>query len=234
MYSTYHIPPRRTCGIPTPSGCSAFPARELVPSTPAPARPGTPPSWDIRGRIWRIGPSRWPGWWSPQAPATKAWYRSASATACSPGPWDCITGWSGSAPPSFPPRRATPKAAQIHAGFRHRYHRRHPVLLSVSGRIGEETGGGVPARTISAQTGAAGQRGLHPEMRDQIEQSWGGGFFATDNYGMSELNGPGMSGECRSAAACTSTKIISSARSSTPKPAKSFLPGKPGSWWSPT
>lgn len=25
----------------------------------------------------------------------------------------------------------------------------------------------------------------------------GDGFFATDNYGMSELNGPGMSGECR-------------------------------------
>lgn len=34
-------------------------------------------------------------------------------------------------------------------------------------------------------------------MRCQIEQSWGGGFFATDNYGMSELNGPGISGECR-------------------------------------
>ena len=34
-------------------------------------------------------------------------------------------------------------------------------------------------------------------MRRQIEEHWGGGFFATDNYGMSELNGPGMSGECR-------------------------------------
>ncbi len=31
----------------------------------------------------------------------------------------------------------------------------------------------------------------------QIEERWGGGFFATDNYGLSELNGPGMSGECR-------------------------------------
>ena len=33
-------------------------------------------------------------------------------------------------------------------------------------------------------------------MRDQIEQRWDNGFFVTDNYGMSELNGPGLSGEC--------------------------------------
>ena len=31
-------------------------------------------------------------------------------------------------------------------------------------------------------------------MRDQIERSFG--VFATDNYGMSELMGPGVSGEC--------------------------------------
>ena len=33
-------------------------------------------------------------------------------------------------------------------------------------------------------------------MRTQIEERWGGGFFCTDNYGMSELCGPGVSGEC--------------------------------------
>lgn len=33
-------------------------------------------------------------------------------------------------------------------------------------------------------------------MRDQLEAAWPG-LFATDNYGMSELNGPGFSGECR-------------------------------------
>ena len=33
-------------------------------------------------------------------------------------------------------------------------------------------------------------------MTKQIEESWGNGFFCTDNYGMSELNGPGMSDEC--------------------------------------
>ena len=31
-------------------------------------------------------------------------------------------------------------------------------------------------------------------MRDQIEKTWG--LFATDNYGMSELMGPGISGDC--------------------------------------
>lgn len=31
-------------------------------------------------------------------------------------------------------------------------------------------------------------------MRTQIEKGWG--LFATDNYGMSELIGPGVSGEC--------------------------------------
>ncbi|MFQ8601105.1 MAG: phenylacetate--CoA ligase family protein, partial [Oscillospiraceae bacterium] len=33
------------------------------------------------------------------------------------------------------------------------------------------------------------------EMRSEIEEAWG--LFATDNYGMSELIGPGVSGECR-------------------------------------
>ena len=44
--------------------------------------------------------------------------------------------------------------------------------------------------------GILGSEGSTPEMREQISQSWGNGFFPTDNYGLSELNGPGMSGEC--------------------------------------
>ncbi len=54
-----------------------------------------------------------------------------------------------------------------------------------------------PLGQYRLKLGLLGSEGCTPEMRDQIEQSWGGGFFATDNYGMSELNGPGMSGECR-------------------------------------
>ena len=43
--------------------------------------------------------------------------------------------------------------------------------------------------------GLLGSEGCTPEMRDQIEKNWG--MFVTDNYGMSELMGPGLSGECR-------------------------------------
>ena len=39
-----------------------------------------------------------------------------------------------------------------------------------------------------------GSEGCTPEMRDKIEEAWG--MFVTDNYGMSELIGPGVSGEC--------------------------------------
>ncbi|MBR2152902.1 MAG: phenylacetate--CoA ligase [Clostridia bacterium] len=42
--------------------------------------------------------------------------------------------------------------------------------------------------------GLLGSEGTTPEMRDQIEAAWG--MFVTDNYGMSEIGGPGMSGEC--------------------------------------
>lgn len=43
--------------------------------------------------------------------------------------------------------------------------------------------------------GLLGSEGCTPEMREQIEAAWG--LFATDNYGMSELMGPGVSGECQ-------------------------------------
>lgn len=56
---------------------------------------------------------------------------------------------------------------------------------------------GFPMEDYKLTLGLLGSEGCTPEMRTQIEQRWGSGFFATDNYGMSELNGPGMSGECR-------------------------------------
>lgn len=53
-----------------------------------------------------------------------------------------------------------------------------------------------PMDMYKLKLGLLGSEGCTPEMRQQIEERWGGGFFATDNYGMSELNGPGISGEC--------------------------------------
>lgn len=48
---------------------------------------------------------------------------------------------------------------------------------------------------INLKLGLLGSEGCTEEMRSQIEKTLG--LFATDNYGMSELMGPGVSGECR-------------------------------------
>ncbi len=48
---------------------------------------------------------------------------------------------------------------------------------------------------IHLQLGLLGSEGHTEEMREEVEAALG--FFATDNYGMSELIGPGVSGECR-------------------------------------
>ena len=53
-----------------------------------------------------------------------------------------------------------------------------------------------PMDMYKLKYGILGSEGSTPEMRKEIETHWGNGFFCTDNYGMSELNGPGMSGEC--------------------------------------
>ncbi len=47
---------------------------------------------------------------------------------------------------------------------------------------------------IHLKLGLLGSEGCTEEMRTQIEKSLN--LFATDNYGMSELMGPGVSGEC--------------------------------------
>ena len=47
---------------------------------------------------------------------------------------------------------------------------------------------------INLRLGLFGSEGCTEEMRSQIEKTLG--LFATDNYGMSELMGPGVSGEC--------------------------------------
>ena len=59
-----------------------------------------------------------------------------------------------------------------------------------------EAGEGFPMSSYKLRLGLLGSEGCTPELREQIEKRWGNGFFVTDNYGMSELNGPGMSGEC--------------------------------------
>lgn len=54
---------------------------------------------------------------------------------------------------------------------------------------------GYPRSDYKLKLGLLGSEPCTPEMRDQIEASMG--IFVTDNYGLTEIGGPGMSGECQ-------------------------------------
>ncbi|MDO5688671.1 MAG: phenylacetate--CoA ligase [Tissierellia bacterium] len=53
-----------------------------------------------------------------------------------------------------------------------------------------------PQRDFSLRVGLLGGEGLSEKMRGELRDIWGDGVLFTQNYGMSELNGPGISGEC--------------------------------------
>lgn len=54
---------------------------------------------------------------------------------------------------------------------------------------------GIDCRELGIRLGLFGSEGCSNEMRAKVEEAWN--LFATDNYGMSELCGPGVAGECR-------------------------------------
>ena len=51
-----------------------------------------------------------------------------------------------------------------------------------------------PKKELNLKWGLFGGEGSTEAMRREINEAWG--LFATENYGMSELIGPGVSGEC--------------------------------------
>lgn len=53
-----------------------------------------------------------------------------------------------------------------------------------------------PQRDLELRTGLFGGEAMTIPMRDEMQKVWGDKFFCTQNYGMSELCGPGVSGEC--------------------------------------
>jgi phenylacetate-CoA ligase len=53
---------------------------------------------------------------------------------------------------------------------------------------------GYPISDYKLRLGLFGSEGCTPEMRARIEENLG--VFATDNYGLTEVGGPGASGEC--------------------------------------
>jgi phenylacetate-CoA ligase len=52
----------------------------------------------------------------------------------------------------------------------------------------------IDVSSLKLRIGLFGGEGHTPEMRKEIEQRWG--IVATENYGLSEITGPGVSGEC--------------------------------------
>ncbi len=53
-----------------------------------------------------------------------------------------------------------------------------------------------PMSEYNIKYGILGSESTTKAMQTQIETRWGNDCFVTDNYGLSELNGPGISGEC--------------------------------------
>lgn len=53
-----------------------------------------------------------------------------------------------------------------------------------------------PKRDLNVRIGLVGSELLTDAMRDEMHAYWGSDVLVTSNYGMSELMGPGVSGEC--------------------------------------
>ncbi len=53
-----------------------------------------------------------------------------------------------------------------------------------------------PAKDIGLKVGLFGGEGMSDALRGDLQRIWGPQAKLTQNYGMSELNGPGISGEC--------------------------------------
>ncbi len=53
-----------------------------------------------------------------------------------------------------------------------------------------------PAKDLNIKIGLVGSELLTDSMRDEVHKFWGKDMLVTSNYGMSELMGPGVSGEC--------------------------------------
>ena len=53
-----------------------------------------------------------------------------------------------------------------------------------------------PIKDLNVKIGLVGSELLTDAMRDEMHKVWGSQFVCTQNYGMSELCGPGVAGEC--------------------------------------
>lgn len=65
--------------------------------------------------------------------------------------------------------------------------------------LGEEirANGMDPEKDLKIRIGLFGGEGMTEPMRDEMHRVWGESFLCTQNYGLSELCGPGVAGECQ-------------------------------------
>lgn len=64
-------------------------------------------------------------------------------------------------------------------------------LAEVANEIGVD-----PKKDLNVKIGLVGSELLTDAMREEMHKAWGSNMLVTSNYGMSELMGPGVSGEC--------------------------------------
>ena len=64
-------------------------------------------------------------------------------------------------------------------------------LAEVAREIGVD-----PIKDLNVKIGLVGSEMLTDAMRQEMHKAWGDDILVTSNYGMSELMGPGVSGEC--------------------------------------
>ena len=64
-------------------------------------------------------------------------------------------------------------------------------LAEVAGEMGLD-----PKKDLNLRIGLVGSEMLTDAMRNEMHKYWGDQMLVTSNYGMSELMGPGVSGEC--------------------------------------
>lgn len=64
-------------------------------------------------------------------------------------------------------------------------------LAEVANEIGVD-----PKKDLNIKIGLVGSELLTDAMREEMHKAWGKDMLVTSNYGMSELMGPGVSGEC--------------------------------------
>lgn len=53
-----------------------------------------------------------------------------------------------------------------------------------------------PSKDFKLRIGLLGGEGISEKMREELNEIWNNKVLFTQNYGMSELNGPGIAGEC--------------------------------------